>query len=139
MRAKHLLILATVFIFLLSFSHLSAGEADDTTKFVDLDGDGIDDNAADNDNNGIPDQAEPEKEEEAAQYASTSPVSAFQVPSTVDLSQFLSNSEKFGEKMFSTRAQSCFRGGFDAGDGFGAGNGIGSGAVSGGCPGGVCH
>ena len=93
----------------------------------------------DDDRNGIPDQAEVQHEEETEQFASASSVSAFQMSCQVDLSSFLSNSEKFGERMFSTRAQSCFRGGFDAGDNFGVGNGIGSGAVSGGCPGGVCH
>ena len=45
MRVKQLFIIATVFIFLLSFSYLAADEADNPTNFVDLDGDGIDDNA----------------------------------------------------------------------------------------------
>ena len=143
MRFKHLIILTTVFIFLLSFSFLTADDSDCCPKFVDLDGDGFDDNAADDDNNSIPDQAEPEAEPEDAgksgQCSNTSLLTSFQVPSKVDLSQFLSNSEKFGERAFSTRAQSCFRGGFDAGDKFGFGNGIGSAAVTGGCPGGVCR
>jgi len=124
---------------LLSFSFLAADGPEKTTKFVDMDGDGFDDNAVDDDNNSIPDQAEPEDDEEFTQNTSSSSIAAFQVPGEVDFSQFLTNSEKFGERMFSTRAQSCFRGGFDAGDNFGLGNGIGSGAISGGCPGGVCH
>ncbi len=109
--------------------------------FVDLDGDGFNDNIPDEDNNSIPDTAEDDKnlnENEGLLASSDSQFKPIESLGGFDLNSLLSNSEIFGKLEFLTRAQSCCRGGFEAGSDFGPGNGIGLGAVSG-CAGGVCH
>ncbi|MBD3219062.1 MAG: hypothetical protein GF310_12375 [candidate division Zixibacteria bacterium] len=109
--------------------------------FVDLDGDGFNDNIPDEDNNSIPDTAEDDKnldENEGLLASSDSQFKPIEGLGGFNLNSLLSNSEIFGKLKFLTRAQSCCRGGFEAGSDFGPGNGIGLGAVSG-CAGGVCH
>jgi hypothetical protein len=109
--------------------------------FVDLDGDGFDDNIPDEDNNSIPDTAEDDKnlnENEGLLASSDSQFKPIEGLGGFDLNSLLSNSEIFGKLKFLTRAQSCYRGGFEAGSDFGPGNGIGLGAASG-CAGGVCR
>jgi hypothetical protein len=145
MRQTH-----TIYVFLMVFAMIAFvvpadGQAEEAEKatFVDLDGDGFDDNLADSDENGIPDQAEPDESESGnansaeGMIATLNPINV----SSEDLSldQILTNSEKFGKREFNCRDHSCFRGGFDAGQDFGPGNGISSAAVSSGCAGGICH
>jgi hypothetical protein len=123
---------------------IASAEDDKTEKtvFVDLDGDGFDDNAPDENGDGIPDEMKSVKTEEAEQDIENSgQLSAFaplQDLGEYTIDEYLPNSERFGRLEFTTRAQSSFRGGFDIDENFGPGNGIGSGAISG-CAGGVCH
>jgi hypothetical protein len=132
---------ALVFLFFLAFlslplMHLQAEDSDvSKPAFVDLDGDGFNDNASDADNNSIPDEAESNVEPENA-FLAFKPIEAV---GDFDLSSLLANSEKFGKLKALTSAISCCRGGLEPGENFGPGNGIGSGAVAGGCPGGICH
>jgi len=115
--------------------------AESEELFVDLDGDGFNDNTPDEDNNSIPDSAEDDKYSDRNKTANALASTEFKPIEGLgefDLSSLLSNSELFGQLKFLTRAQSCCRGGFEAGSDFGPGNGIGLGAVSG-CAGGVCH
>lgn len=119
-----------------------AFEADDNpAPYIDLDGDGLDDNAPDDDSDGIANIAEsnfvsiPDK----AVPAETGLVSfeAEGIGLSVDSGP---NSGKFSHLNRDCRQISNHRGGFGSGDQFGPGNGIGIGAVSsGGCVGGVCH
>lgn len=137
-----LMILALV-VFLMPV-RIMADEAPKTNEssFVDLDGDGFDDNLPDTDENGIPDNAESnsanatDNSDAQGLIAALTPINA---SGGFSMDQLLPNSEKFGKRKFSCRDQSCFRGGFDAGQDFGPGNGISSVAVSGGCAGGICH
>jgi hypothetical protein len=114
----------------------------DETGFVDLDGDGFDDYAPDENGDGIPDEMKSDKTGETDQETENSgQISAFapmQDLGEYNIDEYLPNSERFGRLEFTTRAQSLFRGGFDIDKNFGPGNGIGSGALSG-CAGGVCH
>jgi hypothetical protein len=140
------ILVSTTFIFftLCSFggSILNAENNAETEEvFVDLDGDGFNDNIPDEDNNSIPDSAEDDKysdQAEDSELLASSEFRPIQGLGDFDLNSLLSNSEFFGQLKFITRAQSCCRGGFEAGSDFGPGNGIGLGAVSG-CAGGVCH
>lgn len=145
MRPVQRILIFLTALALVAFSVPSDGQAEEAEKtvFIDLDGDGFDDNLADSDENGIPDDAEPDESESdndnsaVGMIATLNPIEV----SSEDLSldQVLTNSEKFGKREFKCRDQSCFRGGFDAGQDFGPGNGISSAAVSSGCAGGICH
>ncbi|HDS01034.1 MAG TPA: hypothetical protein ENO22_13615 [candidate division Zixibacteria bacterium] len=145
MRFAAILISAAFMIFAFCSFGSSPLRADDGAEseelFVDLDGDGFNDNTPDEDNNSIPDSAEDDKYSDRNKTANALASTEFKPIEGLgefDLSSLLSNSELFGQLKFLTRAQSCCRGGFEAGSDFGPGNGIGLGAVSG-CAGGVCH
>ncbi|NIP41156.1 MAG: hypothetical protein GWN61_00280 [candidate division Zixibacteria bacterium] len=138
-----------VFTTFMFFAHFGFGgsvlhaenNAESEEVFVDLDGDGFNDNIPDEDNNSIPDKAEDDKYSDQAEGSELMASAEFKPIESLgdfDPSSLLSNSELFGQLKFVTRAQSCFRGGFEAGSDFGPGNGIGLGAVSG-CAGGVCY
>jgi len=130
-------------LYLLPASTASAeDEAVEQKAYVDLDGDGFDDNAPDENSDGIPDDVESGKSkidehsfEGGEQIAAFTPL---QDIGQYNIDEYLPNSEIFGRLKFSTRAQSSFRGGFDIGNNFGSETGIGCGALSG-CAGGVCH
>jgi len=103
--------------------------------YVDMDGDGFDDNDADGNGDGIPDCLEPGyiaplAEEELAGVFATLDLGGGQ---KVVLEE--SNAERFGRRQFCVRMIDCTRSIFDAD--FGSGLGI---SVSGGgsCAGGVC-
>ena len=113
------------------------GETEDTPAvYVDYDGDGFDDNAADADGDGIPDP--PDKAEKTAPAGTL----VFNIGDAgeIDVDGFLVNSEKFGARCFLSRDLSDNRCGFDIGDSFGGEEGA-VGNISGGvtCEGGVCH
>lgn len=112
-------------------------EALPETPFVDLDGDGFDDNFADNNNNGIPDRYESKPAEKLAEMGS---LLGNVFNTEVNLDDLRTTSEKFDMREFRTRSlvQRC--NGLGADNDFGPGNDIGLGAVSGagGCAGGVC-
>ncbi|MEW5993434.1 MAG: hypothetical protein AB1744_03465 [Candidatus Zixiibacteriota bacterium] len=108
--------------------------------FVDLDGDGLNDNIADVDYDGVPDFG----------VAVPSPEPSASMPGVIDLLsvvgteapgkvEYLSKLERFRSLEFCARALVRGRGGFGSGDEFGPGHDIGQGALSGNCAGGVCH
>jgi hypothetical protein len=108
--------------------------------FVDLDGDGFNDNAPDKNNDGIPDMAGPEylndgradfeAEEGIIDFGACLPLS----------DELLANSTRFNRRRFGARDLLQNRCGYDCDEAFGSGSGIGIGSVrrSGGCEGGVC-
>jgi hypothetical protein len=111
-------------------------------RFVDLDGDGLNDNVRDLDHDGLPDfRKETAPEPPLMTLRGTTNIFKAIEPSNSDsdMSLFLSNSERFGYLKFCTRALSQNRGGFAAGEDFGPGSGIGQSTSSGGCAGGVCR
>ena len=116
---------------------IASGGALPETAYVDLDGDGFNDNIADNDDNGIPDRFESEPTKELAEMGS---ILGNVFNTEVNLDELYSASEKFNMRKFKTRSLTQRCNGLGASDDFGPGNGIGLGAVSGGggCAGGVC-
>ncbi len=136
MRGVHLIYIVLGLLLYLPGTCLLA-EDNITPAFIDLDGDGLNDIDADNDNDGIPDR-----------FTSMLPASELETPSllgdifsstavTMDLQ---TAEEKFGARKFNTRYldQRCF--GLCSSEAFGIDNklGIGSGG-GGGCAGGVCR
>jgi hypothetical protein len=110
--------------------------------FVDFDGDGFDDNALDDDLDGIPNDVDPDYVKPKVETQAESQLDDFfalddMAPvSTLDL---LSNAQKFCRLRMSVRALAQSRGAFEESNEFGVGEGIGAGAVMGGvCQGGVC-
>ncbi len=122
-------------------------KADEQKKcFVDFDGDGFDDNALDDDLDGVPnevdpDYVKPDAEAQLERQAESQEDDFFALDDmdpvpTIDL---LSNAQKFCRLRMSVRALAQSRGAFDESNEFGVGEGIGAGAVMGGvCQGGVC-
>ena len=110
------------------------------SRFVDLDGDGLNDNIPDQNHDGIPDfkKKEPPQQRLTMRGGATgifARMKAIEAPSTPSLS----NSVRFRQLKFCTRSLSQCRGGFASGEEFGPGNGIGQGALSGNCVGGICR
>lgn len=120
-----------------AFGVSSATEALPKTPFVDLDGDGFNDNIADNDENGIPDRYESKPVEALAEMSG---LLGNVFNAEVNLDELYTKSEKFNMRKFKTRALEQRCQGLGDRDDFGPGNGIGLGAVAGGggCAGGVC-
>ena len=117
-----------------------AGEAE-IKPYVDMDGDGFNDNASDEDGDAIPDAADPDYVPIPPENESmTGHINFGETLKAVGLMEdFSTNIHKFGKLDFFTRAMAQNRCGFDAGADFGSeGIGIG-GSSSGGCVGGVCR
>ncbi|MCK5127110.1 MAG: hypothetical protein KAR42_12725 [candidate division Zixibacteria bacterium] len=104
--------------------------------FVDYDGDGFDDLAADSDDDGIPDCIERSQKESTIELISVLGSTFDAAGDNSDL--YLNNKEAFGAKDFSIRFMSSRRIGLNTSEGFGPGTGLGV-SASGGCVGGVCH
>jgi hypothetical protein len=127
------LILALVGALILPFDSSAASSG----RFVDRDGDGFDDNAADDDIDGIPDELEPHGfftaeigQLQVGTMFSSQPLAAAKTP-------IEAKSETFGRREFHTRGICLLRSDFDAG--FGTGLGLSGGLGGGGaCAGGVC-
>jgi hypothetical protein len=134
---KRCLYLLYVILAITAFGVSSATDTLPKTKYVDLDGDGFNDNIADNDENGIPDRYESESVEALAEMGS---ILGNVFNSEVNLDDLYTKSEKFNMRKFKTRALEQRCQGLGTKDDFGPGNGIGLGAVAGGggCAGGVC-
>lgn len=102
--------------------------------FIDIDGDGFNDNNRDDDKNGIPDRFEPGeviKEKKVKSVLGD----VFNAHATEIPDDLLSKSGNFGTRKFETRGLwQCHRG--LSSEQFGPGNGIGLGAAA--CAGGVC-
>jgi hypothetical protein len=108
--------------------------------FTDFDGDGINDSVADDDADGIPNNADPDFVEESADNSMSGLINlsgGLQASGKViDVSE---NSGKFGRRQFFIRTLTQNRCGFTAEEGFGS-TGLGIGVGGGGaCAGGVCH
>lgn len=111
-------------------------------SFIDLDGDGFNDNAEDQDLDGIPNDVDPDYVKPEPQHASEFEdyFALDDVPGApkIDLS-ILNNAQRFCRLQMSVRSLAQCRGAFESANEFGVGDGIGSGAVGGGvCQGGVC-
>ena len=110
--------------------------------FIDRDGDGFDDNAADYNNDGIPDAYRTGGAEAADAVASTEAYNfagrLTPSPEALAGAQDQKKSRYFNSLKMRARGLCSNRCGYDSG--FGPGNGIGVGAVKGGggCEGGVC-
>lgn len=138
-------ILALFFGFVLSQgSSLGADKATEEagkSVFVDLDGDGFDDNATPEAQNSTIDKPKSDTAGNISDTAAAS-VSFFDFGSilTPKKQLFLNNSRAFASVKQRITCGSSSRGGFGSGSDFGYGNDVGSGAVIGGvCVGGVCH
>jgi hypothetical protein len=139
---KSPLLFLLLIIFLTAPPALSA-EAVSAPKaaFVDLDGDGFNDNLADNNSDGIPDRYEWGKTDTQLPAVGSALGDVFNSDiSAAGLEDLRSNEEKFGQRKFWTQSLSQRCNGFGAEQDFGPGNGIGCGSLGGhgGCSGGAC-
>lgn len=136
MRFRTALIAATLLILpaALSAEELSETATTDSPCFVDLDGDGFDDNIRDLDSDGIPDFGD----FRAAASANASHGLGVFASMNTGATTVARAAEKFGERRFCCRGLALNRGGFSAGSGFGPGAGIGSAALGKVCIGGIC-
>ena len=120
----------------------AAENSPDTTtsvRFVDLDGDGLNDNLPDLNHDGIPDFGKADQPEES--FVSHSAISDFLISmdsAVPQLDLVLDNLDGFRSLMFQARGLSQCRGGFGDDENFGPGYGIGQGAMKSGCVGGAC-
>jgi len=135
MRIWPLLIVVSLIIVpaALSAEELSETSSTPTCCFVDLDGDGLDDNIKDLDGNGIPDFDD--IDEAPGIPLGGSGIFASMNTGTVEVAKV---AENFGGRKFGTRWHCVNSGGITTGDGFGPGAGIGSGSLGKVCIGGVC-
>ncbi len=125
--------LAAILVFASAPSVLPSGP----TVFTDCDGDGFDDNAPDDDTDGIPDEVE----RHGFVSASVGQLQVSQMFTNtntgVGMQAHLHCKDAFGRRKFAARAVSEDRLDFDTG--FGSGLGLGGGlGAGGGCAGGVC-
>ena len=135
---RHLVLCSLILAFLPGVE--VAGDSPKQQVFTDQDGDGINDNLADNDNSGIPDRFESKAADTVGQTGSLlgEVFNAESAQTATD--DLLSGVDRFFQRRFRTRTLMhrchCFGGNED----FGPGNGIGMGAMggAGGCTGGVC-
>ncbi|MFH2049418.1 MAG: hypothetical protein ABIJ12_08220 [bacterium] len=108
--------------------------------FVDLDGDGLDDNIKDRDFNGIPDfSVDVLPPVDDAESTGGSGIFASMPLAEVDASEITPKSKLFGRSKFSTRNLGSNRGGFSSSDGFGPDSGLSGSSFSGVCVGPQCH
>jgi hypothetical protein len=110
--------------------------------FVDLDGDGFDDNAEDQDLDGIPNEVDPDyvqvEAEPLAGYDDFFAADGLEETADVDIG-LLTNAQKFCRLRMSVRSLCQRLSAFEPVDEFGVAEEVGSGAVMGGvCQGGVC-
>ncbi len=104
--------------------------------FIDLDGDGINDQMIDSDNNGIPDliQNKVAKSDNLPMVTGMS----IALPDFGPAIMLMSSADRFRVRDFGSRAISACRSDFDMF--FGGGNGLGTGATGGSaCAGGICR
>ncbi len=135
-------ILLLVIFFLLPPAPSTANmEEPQKTAFVDLDGDGFNDNLADNNGDGIPDRYEWGKSDVSLPRVGSVLGDVFSSEiSMAGMEDLRSNEERFGQRKFRTQSLSQRCHGFGAEQDFGPGNGIGCGSLGGhgGCSGGAC-
>lgn len=131
---------------LVAFGGLSASYSNAETTlpvsaiFVDIDGDGINDNNPDSNADGIPDKATANLTAPTSEIASALgdqfALANTSIPSIVE---YQTRCQRFAALKFGVRTLAQHRIGFISADQFGPGNGMGASGASGGCAGGVCH
>ena len=110
------------------------------SQYVDLDGDGLNDNIADQNHDGIPDfEVNAPLQPRLTMRGATTDIFSHMKTVEVRNTLSLSHSNRFRQLEFCTRSLAQCRGGFSSGDEFGPGNGMGQGTMSGNCAGGVCR
>ena len=138
-RQSLVLIILPALLCFAGFSIALADAEKSTAKcYIDLDGDGFDDNAVDNNNDGIPDLSDNQDNFNirGMQESDSKMVDFDFGTSEIELSY----SKIYSLNCAPTCGMTKTRGGFGMADEFGPGNGIGLGALSsGGCSGGVCR
>jgi len=147
MRNPKVSLMALVFligvVLLPSIGFHKSAFAEEKQIYVDLDGDGFGDNATDEDNDGIPDEADSDFKNVAANSPGDGSMVNFgaslSVPNVEN--DLAPHSQQFDGRKFAARAVTQNRCGFTSEENFGSGNGIGitNTGGSGGCVGGVCH
>jgi len=110
------------------------------SRFIDLDGDGFNDNIPDVNNDGIPDfSVEMTQESRVISPSGESDIFGSLMNDVFLPELKLPYSQKFNRLKYCARDLCKSRGGFGSDEAFGPGNGIGQGALSGHCLGGICH
>jgi hypothetical protein len=142
MMARYATAILTFLLFLFVCPVGSPNAGSVAARFVDLDGDGINDNLTDSNNDGIPDEFSGGRSGETPFLAAggtqiAGMFDAVEVKSA-DLLAGLSRQERFKLRQSTVRDLGTFRGGFYAGEDFGPGNGIAAGASGKVCVGGIC-
>ena len=120
---------------------LTAQESATTDQlFVDLDGDGINDNAPDLNDDGIPDKCQRQKGADVQTPNDRFAMFASDLRAGMVLPELSSepSSQRFGRRFFTTRGLQRFRTSFEAGLGFDSGIGLGSASGGSACAGGLC-
>jgi len=133
------LLILLIGVYLLPLTGQVSESTSKVQLFVDLDGDGFNDRATDQDTDGIPDAVDSERSK-----LETGGTTAEDFFSAGDLlpktAVFLTNSSAFNHLKTSVAARVQSRGGFGSGSDFGPASGLGGGGVLGGaCEGGVCR
>ena len=128
-------------LFLISAQAILAEQHDDKAVFVDLDGDGFNDNIADNDTDGLFDDYLTGQNDKMSEIGEANEgFISFDFNSQSDLANGFTKAEKFGLLKFSARGLIQCRGESGAQLNSSPGNGIGFGVVnSGACAGGICQ
>jgi hypothetical protein len=108
--------------------------------FVDLDGDGINDNSLDLNDDGIPDKYQRQKSTDLQTLNDRFAMFASDLRAGMVLPELSSapSSQRFGRRFFITRGVQRFRSSFEAGLGFDSGIGLGSASGGSACAGGLC-
>lgn len=106
--------------------------------FIDLDGDGFNDNTQDTNNKKGSDDYSDANQSDSQSDDNNSNLVSLDFGQNRNYEEILSNSEKFNLKMFSTRAHSLNRCESGAEMGGNPGNGIGTGFINNVCVGGIC-
>ncbi len=141
-RKSFPMILVVIGLFLMPGVTPAYQNNQDKPAFIDLDGDGFNDLAADSDDNGIPDEIESHPADQPKPMESQlGEVFNTEAMADMEIDLLLSFSDGFDRRSFRTRDLISHRGGFNSGESFGPGSGIGLGALVTGCvgPGCVAH
>jgi hypothetical protein len=125
-----------------SFGADNSTEQTEKVAFVDLDGDGFDDNATPEDQNSTTEKPKADASNNLSSDSTAAAAGFFEFSSALTQKNrlFLHNSSAFASAKQRVVSGLQHRGGFGSNSDFGSGSDIGSGAVIGGvCVGGVCH
>ena len=138
---RRLLSLSIIPVFFLFFSMAILADQGmaENLEYVDLDGDGINDNSVDIGAGRIPGKFN--SKSELIAESSTKDTNYFislDLENSKTINPSFSKSGKFDRRLFSVRGLTLCRGYLNSGNSFGPGAGIGAGVVNDVCPGGIC-